>query len=158
MFKNILGLVRPRIANAHCDIPCGIYDPHLAQVAALTVIRMNQLIEGLKNDSPVAYAAELGRLVKVKEEHAELAKHELRILWGDYFKPEHVQAHPDLHDKFWKAMKLASAARQKNDMKAAQDLLAATQDIATIFWKTKGANAVKAPSRQTVGGEIVLPA
>ncbi|MBI2872207.1 MAG: superoxide dismutase, Ni [Chloroflexi bacterium] len=153
-----------KVVHAHCDIPCGIYDPHMAQVAALTVIRMNQLIADLKkpaaNASPeenAAYSAQLARLVATKEEHAELCKRELRVLWGDYFRPEHAQQYPELHDKFWKAMKTASAARQKNDMKAAQDLLAATQDIAEVFWKTKGAKPVRQPSRQTVGGELVYP-
>lgn len=146
-----------REAFAHCDIPCGIYDPHMAQIAALTVVRMNQLLQNVKSDDHTAYTSEVSRLTKVKEEHAELCKHELRVLWGDYFKPEHLQKYPDLHDTFWKAMKVASAARQKVDMKAAEELLAATQRIAEIFWDTKGAKPVRQPSRQTVGGELVYP-
>ncbi|MBI4337583.1 MAG: superoxide dismutase, Ni [Chloroflexi bacterium] len=152
------------VAQAHCDIPCGIYDPHLAQIAALTVIRMNQLIGDLKQPGAgasaqevAAYNAALGRYVATKEHHAELCKSELRILWGDYFKPEHAQQYPDLHQRFWDAMKLASAARQKNDMDAAQKLLGAVQGIAEIFWKTKGAKPVRQPSRQTAGGELVYP-
>ena len=154
-----------RVAHAHCDIPCGIYDPHQAQLAALTVIRMNQLIEGLNAptaDSPpeerFAFVASLERYVTVKEEHAELCKKELRILWGDYFKPDHLQQVPDLHDRFWEAMRLASAARQKNDMDAAQKLLASVQGIAEAFWTTKGASSTRQPSRQTAGGELVYPA
>ena len=153
-----------KVAHAHCDIPCGIYDPHLAQVAALTVVRMNQLIEGL--EAPGASAAEqaahsaaLSRYVTVKEEHAELCKRELRILWGDYFKPDHLQQVPDLHDQFWNAMRLASAARQKNDPDGAQKLLASVQGIAEAFWKTKGADTSRQPSRQgAAGGELVYPA
>ncbi|MBI4200459.1 MAG: superoxide dismutase, Ni [Chloroflexi bacterium] len=165
MFHFAHRLFPAKVAYAHCDIPCGIYDPHLAQLAALTVIRMNQLIQGLKRPGPGAppqevdaYNAELGRLVAVKEHHAEVCKQELRIFWGDYFKPEHLQQVPDLHDKFWKAMKLASTTRQKNDLKAAQDLLATVQDIAEAFWKTKGAQVRRQPSRQTAGGELVYPA
>ncbi|MEK7872758.1 MAG: superoxide dismutase, Ni [Chloroflexota bacterium] len=142
------------IVHAHCDIPCGIYDPHTAQVSALTAIRMSQLLQNLKMPGPAstpaevnAYAAEASRLTATKEQHAELCKHELRILWGDYFKPEHLQQVPDLHDKFWKALKLASAVRQKNDLKTAEDLLAAVQQIAEAFWKTKGAKTAKQPSR-----------
>ena len=153
------------VAHAHCDVPCGIYDPHLAQIAALTTIRMSQLLQNLKMPGPAstpaevnAFAAEVSRLTAAKEHHAELCKHELRILWGDYFKPEHLQQVPDLHDKFWKAMKLASTVRQKNDQKAAEDLLAAVQGIAEAFWKTKGAKSVKQPSRQAVGFELVYPA
>lgn len=165
MFRFVNRLFPAKVAHAHCDIPCGIYDPHLAQIAALTVVRMNQLIEGLTapaaDASPAdraAYVASLNRFVGAKEHHAELCKQELRILWGDYFKPEHAQQHPDLTDRFWDAMRLASAARQKNDMEAAQKLLTAVQDIAEIFWKTKGANISRQPSRQTVGGELVYPA
>ncbi len=165
LFKVVKRPLAAKVVHAHCDIPCGIYDPHLAQIAALSVIRMNQLIEGLTppaaDASPgdrAAYVASLERYVTVKEEHAELCKKELRILWGDYFKPEHLQQVPDLHDQFWGAMRLASAARQKNDMDAAQKLLEAVQGIAEAFWKTKGANTTRQPSRQTVGGELVYPA
>ncbi len=158
-------VLAPKVARAHCDIPCGIYDPHLAQLAALTTVRMNQLIDGLampgEGASPKergAYMAALGRYVTVKEEHAELCKRELRVLWGDYFRPEHVQQHPDLHERFFNAMKMASKVRQNNDLKAAQDLLAAVQGIAEVFWQTKGAKTTRQPSRQTVGGELVYPA
>ena len=154
-----------KVALAHCDVPCGIYDPHLAQIAALTVIRMNQLMQDLpapgSDASPgerSAYVAAMGRYVATKEHHAELCKQELRILWGDYFRPEHLEQHPDLHDQFFNAMKLGSQARQKNDLQAAQNLLAAVQGIAEVFWKTKGANVSRQSSRQTVGGELVYPA
>ena len=154
-----------KVAHAHCDIPCGIYDPHLAQIAALTVVRMNQLVDGLtvpgSDATPEernAYGHAVSRFTGVKEEHAELCKRELRILWGDYFRPEHVQDYPDLHEKFFSAMKVASKSRQNLDMDAAQKLLAATQDIAEIFWKTKGATPVRQPSRQgAAGGELVYP-
>ena len=154
------------VAYAHCDIPCGIYDPHLAQLAALTTVRMNQLIQGLTAPAADASAEEseafvgaISRYVAVKEEHAELCKRELRILWGDYFRPEHVEQHPDLHDHFFSAMKLASRVRQNNDMQAAQDLLAAVQGIAETFWETKGASTTRQPSRQgAAGGELVYPA
>jgi nickel superoxide dismutase len=162
----IKGVFTTEIAHAHCDIPCGIYDPHLAQISALTIVRMNQLIEGLSTPSSdasaedrAAYVASLERYVAVKEEHAELCKRELRILWGDYFKPEHLEKIPDLHDQFWNAMRQASAARQKNDSTAAQNLLSAVQSIAEAFWATKGASTNRLPSRQgAAGGELVYPA
>jgi nickel superoxide dismutase len=141
--------------HAHCDIPCGIYDPHAAQIAALTAVRMNQLIDAMEEG---AAAASLSRYIAEKERHAELCKHELRILWGDYFKPEHLEAYPDLHDNVHKAMKAASAVKQSNSLQAAEDLLAATQNIAEIFWKSKGAEVSRQPSRQIVGGELVYPA
>ncbi|MSQ14467.1 MAG: superoxide dismutase, Ni [Dehalococcoidia bacterium] len=153
-----------RVAHAHCDIPCGIYDPHMAQLAALTVVRMNQLIQNLPvpamDASPQdrnTYVAQLSRYTKVKEEHSELCKHELRIIWGDYFRPEHVEQYPDLHNLFFQAMKLASRNRQAIDMEAAQSLLSHVQDIAEIFWKTKNAAIRRQASLQTAGGELVYP-
>ena len=147
----------PGTVLAHCDIPCGIYDPHLMQVGALTVIRMHQLIEGIQADG-TAERNSFSRYILVKEEHAELVKREARIIWGDYFKPEHVEKHKDLHDVTWAIMKLGSKVRQTVDMQAAQDLLAQTQRFAEIFWDTKGVATKKQPSNQAVGGEIVVPA
>jgi nickel superoxide dismutase len=151
--------------HAHCDIPCGIYDPHGAQIAALTVVRMNQLIAELPKPGPQttpeerdAYVHKLARYTRVKEEHAELCKHELRVIWGDYFTPEHAQKFPDLHAKFWEVMKLASKARQEVSLPVAQDLLAKVQAIAELFWKSKGAEVRKQPSMQKPGGELVYPA
>jgi nickel superoxide dismutase len=148
----------PESVSAHCDIPCGIYDPHAAQVAALTVIRMNQLIEGLDSSNQAAYAHAVARHVKVKEEHADICKRELDILWHDYFKPEHLEKYPDLHTKFWNAAKQAGKARQSLDMQAAQDLLSAVNDIAEIFWATKNVPTRRGPSNQTAGGEFVYTA
>jgi len=147
----------PGRAHAHCDIPCGIYDPHLMQIGALTTIRMHQLIEGLQGDD-TATRNSFARYVLVKEEHAELVKREARVIWGDYFKPEHLEKHKDLHDVTWQVMKLASKVRQSIDMQAAQDLLAATHRFAEIFWDTKGVATKKQPSNQAVGGELVVPA
>lgn len=144
-------------AYAHCDIPCGIYDPHQAQIATHTIVRMDMLIADLGDLSSADSQAKLTRYVAVKEEHAELAKKELRILWGDYFRPEHVEQYPNLHGLFFTAMKQGSQARQSVDIKTAQAFLATVQEIAEIFWKTKGAEPRRLPSRQTSGGEIVYP-
>src|SRR3990172_8068447 len=140
----------PATADAHCDIPCGIYDPHLMQIAALTVLRMNQLIDGLGDDAAKT-KANLGRYLLVKEEHAELAKREARVIWGDYFKPEHLEKHKDLHQVTWDIMKLGGKNKQEINTQAAQDLLAATQRFAEIFWDTKGVATKKQPSNQAVG-------
>ena len=155
----------PETVHAHCDIPCGIYDPQLAQIAAHTVIRMNQLINDLgpapgpgekeKND---AWHSSFARYVVVKEEHAELVKKEVRIIWGDYIKPEHVEKHPDLHSTVWNIMKLGSKVRQEINMQAAQELLAEVQKFAEVFWATKDVSIQRQPSRQAVGGESVYPA
>ena len=155
----------PREALAHCDIPCGIYDPHGAQIAALTVIRMVQLIQGLQMPDMSAgkeamdnYAMQLSRYTAVKEQHAALCEHELVVLWTDYFKPEHLEKHANLHDIFWKATKLTSTVKQQINMDASQQLLASCQQIAEIFWDTKGVKTRRQPSNQgPVGGEIVYP-
>ena len=151
-------------ALAHCDIPCGIYDPHNAQIAAHTVIRMVQLIQNLPEPGGNAskeerdtYAQSFGRYVAVKEEHAKIAEHEIIVLWTDYFKPEHLEKHRDLHDVVWKATKLTSTVKQQISMQASQDLLAACQQIAEIFWDTKGVRTRRQPSNQPSGGEIVYP-
>ena len=158
----------PATVHAHCDIPCGIYDPHLAQIAALTCIRMNQLIEALEapggaggppsKEDRDKYVNSLARYVTVKEEHAELVKREVRIIWGDYFKPEHLEKHKDLHQTVWNIMKLGSTVRQQVNAQAANDLLAEVQKFAEAFWATKDAKTQRVPSRQAVGGELVLPA
>jgi nickel superoxide dismutase len=147
-------------ASAHCDIPCGIYDPHAAQIAALTVIRMFQLMDNMAEpsaDNRAGYVNSMSRYVAVKEEHAKIVEHEIIVLWTDYFKPEHLEKHPNLHDVVWKACKLTSTVKQEVNMKAAQDLLAATQQIAEIFWDTKGVKTRRQPSNQTAGGELVYP-
>lgn len=149
---------------AHCDIPCGIYDPHQAQISVLTIIRMNQLITELPKpgtqttpEERDAYVHKLSRYTTVKEEHAELCKRELRVLWGDYFTPDHLKSYPELHTLFWEAMKGASKARQEVNLQAAQDLLAKVQKIGEIFWKTKGADTTRQPSLQKSGGELLYP-
>ncbi len=155
---------RPILVHAHCDVPCGIYDPHTAQIAALGVVRMNQLIAELPKPGPQtgpqeleAYQHKLARYTHVKEINAEACKHELRIIWGDYFTPEHLQKFPDLHGLFWETMKLASKTRQEVNLQAAQDLLAKVQRIAEIFWKSKNVEVRKQPSLQKSGGELLYP-
>ena len=155
----------PETVHAHCDIPCGIYDPHLAQIAALTCIRMNQLINELEAptlDAPAdarkKFLNSYSRYVATKEEHAELVKREVRIIWGDYFKPEHLEKHKDLHATVWNIMKLGSKVRQNVDLQAAQDLLAEVQKFAEAFWATKDTKTQKTPSRTPAGGDLVVPA
>ena len=150
--------------HAHCDIPCGIYDPHGAQIAALTVLRLNQLAANLAMPAPGdksamdAYGNSIARYIATKEAHAELVKHEVRIIWVDYIRPEHVEKYPDLHSSVFGIMKLGSRNKQNMDLKAAEELVAAVQKFAELFWATKGVQTRRGPSNQTVGGEIVYPA
>ena len=144
-------------AAAHCDVPCGIYDPHNAQIAAHTVIRMVDLIEGLGELNETAKLHTFNRHVAVKEEHARIAEQEIVILWTDYFRPEHAEQHKNLHDLVWKTCKLTSTVKQQINMDASQQLLAGCQQIAEIFWDTKGVKTRRQPSNQTAGGELVYP-
>ena len=131
-------------AHAHCDIPCGIYDPIAAKIAAQTVQKMVLRIQSLDypkdgtHEQYSAYRNTFGRYVAVKEQHAELVKHEVDILWHDYFKPEHLEKHPDLHTTVWETTKLASTNKQEVDMDAAEKLVASVDKISEIFWATKG--------------------
>jgi nickel superoxide dismutase len=130
-----------REVHAHCDIPCGIYTPEPALTAAKTVIRMVEKIQELEPPSfPIPNIAEakgkinsMVRYVQVKEEHAQKCKQELLILWTDYFKPEHLQMFPNLHETFWKAAKLCSKNKQEVNMEAAQELLRKVEEIAEMF-------------------------
>lgn len=155
----------PRPVYAHCDIPCGIYDPHEAQIAALTVIRMDQLIGELtapamdaKPEDRAAYVSKLARYTAVKETHAERVKSEVRVIWGDYFTPDHAKQFPQTHDLVWKVLKQASKARQTTNLADAQELLKLVQEFADIFWQTKGVKTRRVPSLQKPGGELVVPA
>lgn len=145
-----------RTVYAHCDVPCGIYDPHEAQVSAHTVIRMMGLIEAIPEPTKNEHTHRLSRYTNVKEEHAEKLKHEIRVLYGDYFKDDHFEKFPELQGLILKALRLASKARQEVNTKVAQDLLTTTQNIAEIFWKTKGMEPVRIPSSYPTGGEIVV--
>jgi nickel superoxide dismutase len=150
----------PETVSAHCDIPCGIYDPYAAQIAALTVARMDQLMDGVEMPKAPERGPlnTLSRHIAVKEHHAEIVKKEVDIIWHDYFRPEHLEKVPDLHDLVWQTNKLASKCKQGVNIDDAWALVASVQKFAEAFWLTKGVATRKVPSNQTVGGELVVPA
>jgi nickel superoxide dismutase len=117
--------------SAHCDLPCGIYDPEQARIEAESVYRTIEKYHA--SDDPVFRDRALG----IKEERAELVKHHLDVLWHDYFKPEHLEKYPNLHETFWKATKLASKTKQGVDLDDAKALLAAIDEI-DAMWKATG--------------------
>ena len=124
-------LSRPATAHAHCDLPCGVYDPAQARIEAESVKACMTKYEA--SDDEVFR----GRAVSIKEERAELVKHHLWVLWTDYFKPEHLEAFPELHDLFWRATKAAGAAKKTNDVAVADGLLGDIAEIDRIFHETK---------------------
>lgn len=145
--------------RAHCDIPCGIYDPIIAQIAALTVVRMIDLMNDLKAKGVggMEYENSMSRYVQVKEEHAEKAKHEIRVIWGDYIKPQHLQAHPELHEVTHKIMSLGSKVRQTTDREAAVEFVEAINRFAEIFWATKNVPTKRAKAPYAPALELVYP-
>ncbi len=156
MLKRIVKLIPSGFAYAHCDIPCGIYDPHAAQVAAFTVIRMTQLLEDLKREGETKAEHDVARITHVKEEHSNILEDELETLRNDYFKEEHFKEFPNLSELFVNTLKFSAKARQGIDMEAAQGALSGVQEIAEIFFKTKGVEPVRVKSVYPTGGEIVL--
>ena len=130
--------------RAHCDGPCGVYDPASARVAAEAVLSMTKKLIALEppqgNDPAVwaTYNNTFSRYVAIKEEQAKETKKELLILWTDYFKPEHLASYPDLHDTFWKAAKLCSTCKVNIDSAKAQELMQSVEKIHHMFWKSKG--------------------
>lgn len=138
------------VAFAHCDIPCGIYDPNSAQLAAHTVLRMTQLFEEHKDS-----VHDTARIVHVKEEHGELVEDALGTLENDYFKPEHYESYPELLELLGQAVKLSITCRQKVDMESANALVEKVMLISEIFYKTKGVTPVRVPSVYPTKGEFV---
>ncbi len=125
--------------SAHCDGPCGVYDPASARIAAEAALSMTKKILALDpNDRSHAAANTMSRFISIKEEQAQLAKTDLLVLWTDYFKPPHLTEYPDLHDSFWQAAKLCSAVKVEVNLEKAEELMQAIEKIHKIFWATKG--------------------
>jgi nickel superoxide dismutase len=117
---------------AHCDLPCGVYDPAQAKIEAQSVKAIMEKYDGFDEHNKV-------RAVFIKEERAELVKHHLMVLWADYFKPVHLETYPDLHTKFWMAIKQAGECKHHLEVAEADKLLSMIDEIADIFWATKKA-------------------
>jgi len=147
-------------AQAHCDIPCGIYDPIVAQIAALTVVRMIDLMNDLesKGEKGLAYQNSMARYIAVKEEHGEKVKHEIRVIFGDYFKAQHVEKYPNTPALVHHIMQYGSKARQTVDREAAIQLVDAVNQFAEIFWETKGIATKRAKAPYAPALELVYPA
>ena len=132
------------IAEAHCDGPCGVYDPAQARIEAESVLQLTKKILDLKSPeggdakAQAAYQNTLTRFIAIKEDRAEKAKHHLLVLWTDYFKPAHLEKYPDLHETFWKAAKACSSCKQEVSLEHAEELMNYCKKVHEIFWETKG--------------------
>lgn len=133
-------------ADAHCDGPCGVYDPASARIAGEAVQSMTKKMLALEehgkesghSNTSASYLNTMSRYASIKEEEAQKCKDELLVLWTDYFKPQHLDNYPNLHDMFWKAAKLCSACKVEVSSDHAQELMDSIKEIHDIFWASKG--------------------
>ena len=124
-------------AQAHCDIPCKIYDPCVAQVAALSIVRLMDLIAELGDLSTSANAAQLARLTSQKENHAAQVKHDVTTIWGDYFKQPQIERFPQIHNVTHGIMQAASKCKQGTVRDDGIELLSQLNQFAELFWHSK---------------------
>jgi nickel superoxide dismutase len=122
-----------RTVHAHCDLPCGVYDPAQARIEAESVKAIQEKYQG-SDDADFK-----DRAMQIKELRANLVKEHLWVLWTDYFKPEHLENYPQLHELFWNATKEAGNAKRSQDPTQGQKLLDQIDEISKIFWETKSA-------------------
>src|SRR5918912_3383291 len=126
MRSTLEALLRPRrVVHAHCDVPCGIYDPAQARIEAESVKAIQERYQDAEGKKSASESAEdyRTRCVLIKEQRADLVKHHLWVLWTDYFKPEHLEKYPDLHTLFWDATKAAGDAKKSVDPAQGEQLL-----------------------------------
>lgn len=164
MLYNLIQIVDQFIsfpeAKAHCDVPCGIYDPITAQIDALTVVRMMDLMAALAESdekSHPGFQNSMTRYITVKENHAEKAKHEIRIIWGDFIKDPHIEKYPELPGLIHKIMQLGSKCRQTADRDQGFAFVDAINQFAEIFWAIKEVKTKKAKAPYAPGLEMVYP-
>lgn len=146
MLNTIARWFKIQTVDAHCDVPCGVYDPASAALAAKTVAVLAKKIVDLPSPTATSTPVDvknfentITRMIQVKEEHAQLCKKELLILWSDYFKPQHLEMFPDLHTTFWNAAKLCSFNKQNVDVAKAEELQKACAKVAEMFAKAVAA-------------------
>ncbi|WP_417822302.1 superoxide dismutase, Ni [Terasakiella sp.] len=132
--------------KAHCDIPCKVYDPGTAQVAALSVVRMMDIMletSEKENINPLQTQNTISRCIALKELEAAKVKDEVRIIWGDYIKQAQIEQHPNVHDVVHQIMMKASACKQGVDRKVGEELVELVNRFAEIFWDTKNIKTVR---------------
>ena len=124
-------------AYAHCDIPCKIYDPAVSLVAALSVVRLTDILLEIDDLSSLDSQSKLARVVVQKEDEAQKVKDEVNIIWGDYFKEPQLEAFPETHEIVHGIMRLGSKCKQEVSREAAEELLRELNRFVDVFWKTK---------------------
>lgn len=159
MIKAYDKLIGVKTVSAHCDIPCKIYDPGTAQIAALTIIRLADLIAEIdaKDSLSVKDHAQLTRLVAEKEAHGLIVKEEVRVIWGDYFKQPQFEQVAGVHELVHSIMLQASKAKQGVDRNDAVELLKLLNQFAEAFWLTKGVSTYTAVCPYPPAEQVVYP-
>ena len=128
----VLRFLSPRVTvRAHCDLPCGVYDPEQARIEAESCYK---IVEKYAANDDVAFRT---RAIAIKEQRADLVKHHLDVLWHDYFKPEHLEKVPNLHDLFWQTNKQVSKVKASTDIADAKRLLELIDEV-DAAWKATG--------------------
>tara|TARA_Y100001970_G_scaffold97981_1_gene123189 strand:- start:1304 stop:1762 length:459 start_codon:yes stop_codon:yes gene_type:complete len=152
-------MIRFSLAKAHCDIPCKVYDPYIAQYAALSVIRLIDLIEEMPEKlTSKSDLAKLSRLVEQKEEHAHKVKEEVTTIWGDYFKEAQIEKFPGVHELAHSIMMSASKCKQELSRDNGIELLNQVNEFAEMFWKSKDVKTRIVSSLNLPNLDIVIPA
>ena len=151
-------MIKIKETNAHCDIPCAVYDPYTAQFAALSIVRILDLI-GEMDENPTSKAdlTKLARLVSQKEDHASEVKEAVRVIWGDYFKEPQIEKFPEIHDLTHSIMLTASKCKQELSRENGLDLLEKVNRFAEIFWATKDVETHAKKSLNPPNLDIISP-
>ena len=133
-------MLKIKNVQAHCDIPCKVYDPSVIQYSTLSIVRFLDLInEEIKDsDQSVGQKAQLSRLIAVKEQHSKEVKSEVATIWGDYFKEPQITKFPETHELVHSIMQMASKCKQELDRNNGVELLKKVNKFTEIFWATKG--------------------
>lgn len=149
-------MVKIEEANAHCDIPCKIYDPAVIQVAALSVVRILDIISELEESSK-GNQSELARLTIEKENQARIVKDEIRIIWGDYFKDPQIEMYPNIHSLVHSIMMSGSKCKQSIDRQNGLDLVELVNEFTEAFWGTKDVKTQRVIAPYPPALEVVQP-
>ena len=149
-------MVKIEEANAHCDIPCKIYDPAVVQVAALSVVRILDIISELEESSK-GNQSELARLTIEKENQARIVKDEIRIIWGDYFKDPQIEMYPNIHSLVHSIMMSGSKCKQSIDRQNGLDLVELVNEFTEAFWGTKDVKTQRVIAPYPPALEVVQP-
>ena len=145
-------------ASAHCDIPCKIYDPIVIQIAALTVVRIIDIIEEKNLDtSKLEDSSELARLTLEKENQARIVKDETRIIWGDYFKDPQIEAFPNIHEVVHSIMMQGSKCKHSLERENAEKLVEFVNDFSEMFWKNKNVETSRVTAPYPPALEMGVP-